>query len=84
MIKIALLCTNKSPALRPTMSEVVNMLEGRIKIKEPNMKVTMSEEQLVIGEIGEKFKEMKPHESVQTVISIEATASSSNSQPVSQ
>ncbi|KAI3521587.1 hypothetical protein L1887_11058 [Cichorium endivia] len=37
MIKIALLCTNQSPALRPTMSEVVNMLEGRTKIKEANM-----------------------------------------------
>ncbi|CAH1418880.1 unnamed protein product [Lactuca virosa] len=84
MIKIALLCTNKSPALRPTMSEVVNMLEGRMKIKEPNMKVTLSEEELVIGEIGGTIKEMKPHESVQTVISIEATASSSNSRPVSQ
>lgn len=29
MAKVALLCTNSSPALRPTMSEVVNMLEGR-------------------------------------------------------
>ncbi|GAB4827140.1 hypothetical protein Ancab_034029, partial [Ancistrocladus abbreviatus] len=28
MIKIALLCTNPSPALRPTMSAVVSMLEG--------------------------------------------------------
>ncbi|KAB2051231.1 hypothetical protein ES319_A12G042200v1 [Gossypium barbadense] len=29
MAKVALLCTNSSPALRPIMSEVVNMLEGR-------------------------------------------------------
>jgi hypothetical protein len=28
MIKVALLCTNPSPALRPTMSAVVSMLEG--------------------------------------------------------
>ncbi|XP_057996574.1 probable LRR receptor-like serine/threonine-protein kinase At1g29720 [Hevea brasiliensis] len=28
MIKVALLCTNASHSLRPTMSEVVNMLEG--------------------------------------------------------
>ncbi|PWA66159.1 serine-threonine/tyrosine-protein kinase catalytic domain-containing protein [Artemisia annua] len=34
MMKIALLCTNQSPALRPTMSEVVSMLEGRTKMKE--------------------------------------------------
>ncbi|KAL5053717.1 hypothetical protein RYX36_034399 [Vicia faba] len=31
-VKVALLCTNPSPSLRPTMSEVVNMLEGRISI----------------------------------------------------
>ncbi|KAK0578285.1 hypothetical protein LWI29_008008 [Acer saccharum] len=28
MMKVALLCANASPSLRPTMSEVVNMLEG--------------------------------------------------------
>ncbi|KAG8634591.1 probable LRR receptor-like serine/threonine-protein kinase RFK1 isoform X2 [Manihot esculenta] len=31
-VKIALLCTNASPTNRPTMSEVVNMLEGRMAI----------------------------------------------------
>ncbi|XVF25580.1 hypothetical protein REPUB_Repub13aG0224200 [Reevesia pubescens] len=41
IIKIALLCTNPSPALRPTMSAVVSMLEGRTVvheiIKEPSL-----------------------------------------------
>lgn len=32
MIKVALLCTNVSPSLRPTMSEVVSMLEGSSNI----------------------------------------------------
>ncbi|KAL5774164.1 hypothetical protein ACOSP7_011721 [Xanthoceras sorbifolium] len=32
MIKVSLLCTNASPSLRPTMSEVVGMLEGTTKI----------------------------------------------------
>ncbi|XP_061364894.1 probable LRR receptor-like serine/threonine-protein kinase RFK1 [Gastrolobium bilobum] len=32
LMKVALLCTNAAPSLRPTMSEVVNMLEGRISI----------------------------------------------------
>ncbi|KAL1205158.1 putative LRR receptor-like serine/threonine-protein kinase [Cardamine amara subsp. amara] len=32
MINIALVCTNSSPALRPTMSEAVKMLEGVIEI----------------------------------------------------
>ena len=34
MIKVALLCTNPSPALRPTMSSVVSMLEGRTLVHE--------------------------------------------------
>ena len=34
MIKVALLCTNPSPALRPTMSAVVSMLEGRTAVPE--------------------------------------------------
>ncbi|XP_058194283.1 probable LRR receptor-like serine/threonine-protein kinase RFK1 [Rhododendron vialii] len=40
MVKVALLCTNASPSLRPAMSEVVSMLEGRMTIPsiipEPN------------------------------------------------
>lgn len=34
MIRVALLCTNASAALRPTMSEVVSMLEGTMNIPE--------------------------------------------------
>nr|GMD93201.1 probable leucine-rich repeat receptor-like serine/threonine-protein kinase At3g14840 [Ipomoea batatas] len=34
MIKVALLCTNSSPALRPSMSAVINMLEGHDDILE--------------------------------------------------
>ncbi|CAL5411484.1 unnamed protein product [Camellia sinensis] len=34
MVKVALLCTNASPSLRPTMSEVVSMLEGQMSIPE--------------------------------------------------
>ncbi|GLT52536.1 hypothetical protein SLA2020_258710 [Shorea laevis] len=32
MVKVALLCTNASASLRPSMSEVVSMLEGRIAV----------------------------------------------------
>ncbi|XP_048636294.1 probable LRR receptor-like serine/threonine-protein kinase At1g29720 isoform X4 [Brassica napus] len=32
MIKVALVCTNSSPALRPTMLEAVQMLEGEMEI----------------------------------------------------
>nr|TKS05938.1 putative leucine-rich repeat receptor-like serine/threonine-protein kinase [Populus alba] len=34
MINVALLCTNQSPALRPTMSTVVSMLEGKTDVEE--------------------------------------------------
>ena len=34
VIKVALLCANASPTLRPTMPEVVNMLEGQTSIQE--------------------------------------------------
>nr|XP_028958942.1 probable LRR receptor-like serine/threonine-protein kinase At1g07650 [Malus domestica] len=34
MIKVALLCANPSPALRPTMSAVVSMLEGQTLVHE--------------------------------------------------
>ncbi|CAB4276313.1 unnamed protein product [Prunus armeniaca] len=37
MIKVALLCTNPSPALRPSMSAVVSMLEGRAIVHELNI-----------------------------------------------
>ncbi|KAI3764516.1 hypothetical protein L2E82_14526 [Cichorium intybus] len=77
MIKIALLCTNKSPALRPTMSEVMNMLEGRIKINEPNVNVRMPEDKFGVKGLGGKFEEIMSHESHQTEISIEPISSSS-------
>ncbi|KAK8502323.1 hypothetical protein V6N12_002039 [Hibiscus sabdariffa] len=32
MVKVSLLCTNASASVRPTMSEVVNMLEGRTNV----------------------------------------------------
>ncbi|XP_038898936.1 probable LRR receptor-like serine/threonine-protein kinase At1g53440 isoform X2 [Benincasa hispida] len=38
MIHIALLCTNPSPTLRPSMSSVVRMLEGKIAVQAPIIK----------------------------------------------
>ena len=34
MINVALVCTNVSPTLRPTMSSVVSMLEGKTIVRE--------------------------------------------------
>lgn len=34
MLNVALLCTNASPTLRPTMSQVVSMLEGATTVED--------------------------------------------------
>lgn len=34
MLNVALLCTNASPTLRPSMSQVVSILEGRTEVHE--------------------------------------------------
>ncbi|KAK4259527.1 hypothetical protein QN277_005850 [Acacia crassicarpa] len=44
MLKVAILCTNASPSLRPMMSEVVNMLEGRMSIPEVNPEQSAGED----------------------------------------
>ncbi|KAJ8755708.1 hypothetical protein K2173_022701 [Erythroxylum novogranatense] len=38
MLNIALLCTNPSPTLRPVMSSVVSMLDGKIAVEAPKIK----------------------------------------------
>ncbi|KAL3643562.1 hypothetical protein CASFOL_014377 [Castilleja foliolosa] len=54
MIRIALLCTSPSPALRPTMSEVVSMLEGHISI---NMNPSIYSSELKLQALREKYDE---------------------------
>jgi len=46
MLSLALLCTNPSPTLRPTMSSVVKMLEGKIPIQAPIIKRSESNQDL--------------------------------------
>ncbi|XP_010552133.1 PREDICTED: probable LRR receptor-like serine/threonine-protein kinase At1g53430 [Tarenaya hassleriana] len=38
MLNLAILCTNPSPTLRPSMSSVVSMLEGKMKVQAPLVK----------------------------------------------
>ena len=38
MLNLALLCTNPSPTLRPPMSSVVSMIEGKIPVQAPLIK----------------------------------------------
>ncbi|XP_021293940.1 probable LRR receptor-like serine/threonine-protein kinase RFK1 isoform X2 [Herrania umbratica] len=56
MIKVALLCTNASPSLRPTMSQVVEMLEGTITIPDAVPNASSYSEDL-------RFKAIRDHRS---------------------
>lgn len=44
MLNMALLCTNPSPTLRPSMSSVVSMIEGNKKVQAPIVKRSESNE----------------------------------------
>ncbi|XP_052177836.1 probable leucine-rich repeat receptor-like serine/threonine-protein kinase At3g14840 isoform X2 [Diospyros lotus] len=46
MINVALMCTNATASVRPAMSSVVSMLEGRTVVKDPLSDVTKSHDQL--------------------------------------
>ncbi|XP_022892353.1 probable LRR receptor-like serine/threonine-protein kinase At1g07650 isoform X1 [Olea europaea var. sylvestris] len=59
MIKVALLCTNPSPALRPTMSTVCGMLEGYINIQEFKMDPSIYEDELKLQALREKFQDFQ-------------------------
>ncbi|KAL2473712.1 putative leucine-rich repeat receptor-like serine/threonine-protein kinase [Forsythia ovata] len=69
MIKVALLCTNPSPALRPTMSTVCGMLEGCINVQEFKIDPSIYEDELKLQSLREKFEHLQPNSSeTQTLI----------------
>nr|XP_043623484.1 probable LRR receptor-like serine/threonine-protein kinase At1g07650 isoform X2 [Erigeron canadensis] len=59
IMKVALQCTNQSPTLRPNMSEVLNMIEGRTKIKGTEMNVVASEDELKFQALKGKVEEIQ-------------------------
>ncbi|CAI9773246.1 unnamed protein product [Fraxinus pennsylvanica] len=61
MIKVALLCTNLSPALRPPMSTVCGMLEGHINVEEFKIDPSIYEDELKLQSLKEKFEDLKPN-----------------------
>lgn len=58
MIKVGLLCTSPTPSLRPDMSEVVSMLEGKTSIPEITPEASTSGEDLRFKAIRE-FQQAK-------------------------
>ncbi|KAI8000731.1 putative LRR receptor-like serine/threonine-protein kinase [Camellia lanceoleosa] len=59
MIKIALLCTNPSPALRPAMSAVVSMLEGHLDIQDLVMDPSIYGDEYRFRPLKDKYDELQ-------------------------
>lgn len=57
MLNVALLCTNSSPTLRPTMSKVVSLLEGQTPIQPFLSKVSASANSLSPGGFTRTFRQ---------------------------
>ncbi|XP_041027313.1 probable LRR receptor-like serine/threonine-protein kinase At1g07650 [Juglans microcarpa x Juglans regia] len=66
MIKIALLCTNPSPALRPTMSATVSMLEGQTAVDEVTMDPSVYGDEYKFKVLREQFNQI-PQESMDSI-----------------
>ncbi|KAG6692160.1 hypothetical protein I3842_10G099600 [Carya illinoinensis] len=66
MIKLALLCTNPSPTLRPTMSVVVCMLEGQTVVDEVMMGPSKYGDEFKFKALGEQFNQIQ-HESMDSI-----------------
>jgi hypothetical protein len=60
MIKVALLCTNPLPALRPTMSSVVSMLEGQTFVDEVTLDPSIYGNELGFSALRDQFEQLQP------------------------
>jgi len=60
MLNIALLCTNPSPTLRPSMSSVASMLEGKSRIQAPLIKRQSVNENLTFKSFEKLLQDSQP------------------------
>ncbi|XP_049371777.1 probable LRR receptor-like serine/threonine-protein kinase At1g07650 isoform X1 [Solanum verrucosum] len=70
MINVALLCTNPSPALRPTMSAVVSILEDHLDLPEFNLESRShddDDDELKFQGLRDKYDEMRSLSESQTL-----------------
>ncbi|XP_059435615.1 probable LRR receptor-like serine/threonine-protein kinase RFK1 isoform X3 [Corylus avellana] len=63
MVKVALLCTNASSSLRPTMSEVVSMLEGRMTVPDAIPEPSTYSEDLRFKAMRDLHRQRQEHSS---------------------
>ncbi|GMH29851.1 hypothetical protein Nepgr_031694 [Nepenthes gracilis] len=66
IIKVALFCTNPSPALRPTMSSVVRMLEGDLLVDDSFMDVSVYSNEYVIEASRRQHNQLDHEDASQT------------------
>nr|XP_023884252.1 probable leucine-rich repeat receptor-like serine/threonine-protein kinase At3g14840 isoform X1 [Quercus suber] len=66
MIKVALLCINPSPALRPTMSAVVSMLEGQTVIDELNIDLRVYSNEWTFDSLSDQFGQSQRESSMES------------------
>lgn len=55
MINVALLCTSFSPVVRPTMSSVVSILEGRAHVQEISSGLSISSDEIKLKELRQQY-----------------------------
>lgn len=72
MIRVALLCSNASPSIRPIMSEVVSMLEGKTAIPDTIPEAGSFSEDL-------RFKTLREHQREANSSSLEGSQAQNSS-----
>ncbi|XP_028080363.1 probable leucine-rich repeat receptor-like serine/threonine-protein kinase At3g14840 isoform X6 [Camellia sinensis] len=73
MIKIALLCTNPSPAHRPAMSAIVSMLEGHLDIQDLVMDPSIYGDEYRFRSLKDKYDELQLQSSNEAQSLIDST-----------
>ncbi|KAH0698171.1 hypothetical protein KY289_015653 [Solanum tuberosum] len=79
ILELAMMCTNPSPTLRPTMSEVVKVIEGKTKIKTTSSTVRRSTDEIALTKAMAALSQPSPSESYSTAGPSEATPPLSDS-----
>ncbi|XP_055803003.1 probable LRR receptor-like serine/threonine-protein kinase At1g53430 [Solanum dulcamara] len=79
ILELAMMCTNPSPTLRPTMSEVVKVIEGKTKIKTTSSTIRHSTDEIALTKAMAALSQSSQSESYSTAGPSEATPPFSNS-----
>ncbi|PHT55831.1 putative LRR receptor-like serine/threonine-protein kinase [Capsicum baccatum] len=79
ILELAMMCTNPSPTLRPTMSEIVTVIEGKAKIRTMSSAFHPLTDEIALNKATAALSQPSQSESYSTPGPSEATPSCSNS-----